>query len=105
VTYSGSTKELAEHGGFAHDDNNVMMLLSNPSFRPTTATTPVTTAQVALAILKVLALNPQALRSIREKGYQGASEVLVQRQRRLSLLTKRQATFKKSAALKPCTSF
>ena len=33
VTYSGSTKKLAEHGGFAHDDVNVMTLLSNPGSR------------------------------------------------------------------------
>lgn len=26
VTYSSSSKKLAEHGGFAHDDVNVMML-------------------------------------------------------------------------------
>ena len=34
VTYSGSTKKQAEHGGFSHDDVNVMILLSNPSFNP-----------------------------------------------------------------------
>ncbi len=33
VTYSGSSAKLAEHGGFAHDDTNVMLLLSNPSFQ------------------------------------------------------------------------
>ena len=33
VTYSGSTKKLAEHGGFAHDDTNVMLLIANPSLR------------------------------------------------------------------------
>jgi hypothetical protein len=33
VTYSGSTAKLAEHGGFAHDDTNVVLLLSNPSFQ------------------------------------------------------------------------
>ena len=32
VTYSGSSKKPAEHGGFSHDDTNVIMLLSNPSF-------------------------------------------------------------------------
>ncbi len=32
VTYSGSGKKQAEHGGFSHDDTNVIMLLSNPSF-------------------------------------------------------------------------
>jgi hypothetical protein len=30
VTYSGSGKKLAEHGGFSHDDTNVMMVLSHP---------------------------------------------------------------------------
>jgi len=34
VTYSGSTAKLAEHGGFAHDDTNVVLLLSYPSFEP-----------------------------------------------------------------------
>src|SRR5215472_10340603 len=29
VTYSGSSKKLAEHGGFSHDDTNVMILVSN----------------------------------------------------------------------------
>ena len=32
VTYSGSKAKQAEHGGFAHDDTNVVLLLSNPSF-------------------------------------------------------------------------
>jgi len=31
-------------------------------------TTPITTTQVALTILKVLELNPQALRSVGEEG-------------------------------------
>jgi hypothetical protein len=57
VTYSGSTKKLAERGGFAHDDTNVMMLLSNPSLRPHTVTIPVTTMQVAPTILKELGLD------------------------------------------------
>ena len=33
VTYSGSKAKLSEHGGFAHDDTNVILLLSNPSFQ------------------------------------------------------------------------
>jgi hypothetical protein len=70
VTYSGSTKKLAEHGGFSHDDTNVMMLLSNPSLknRGATVTTPVTTTQVAPTILKELGLNPLALRSVQLEG-------------------------------------
>ena len=31
VVYTGSTKKQAEHGGFAHDDTNVMLLVSNPA--------------------------------------------------------------------------
>jgi Type I phosphodiesterase / nucleotide pyrophosphatase len=68
VTYSGSTKKLAEHGGFSHDDTNVMMLLSNPSLRRTTVTIPVTTMQVAPTILKVLGLPPSDLQSVVKEG-------------------------------------
>ncbi len=68
VTYSGSTKKLAEHGGFAHDDTNVMMLLSNPMFTATTVTTPVQTMEVAPTILKALGLNPNALQSVQQEG-------------------------------------
>ena len=46
VTYSGSTKKLAEHGGFSRDDTNVILLVSNPSFRRETVTTAVQTAQI-----------------------------------------------------------
>jgi hypothetical protein len=41
VVYTGSSKKLAEHGGFAPDDTNVIMLLSNPRFAPKTITGPV----------------------------------------------------------------
>jgi len=65
VTYSGSGKKLAEHGGFSRDDTNVIMLVSNPSFRPTTVTTPVETLQVAPTILMLLGLDPNALQAVR----------------------------------------
>ena len=68
VTYSGSSKKLAEHGGFSHDDTNVMMLVSNPSIRGNTVTIPVTTMQVAPTILKALGLNPGALQSVQQEG-------------------------------------
>ena len=68
VTYSGSTKKLAEHGGFAHDDTNVMLLVSNPGIRARTVTIPVTTMQVAPSILKALGLNPSALQSVQQEG-------------------------------------
>ncbi|HEV2425144.1 MAG TPA: alkaline phosphatase family protein [Terriglobia bacterium] len=68
VTYSGSGKKQAEHGGFAHDDTNVMMLLANPGLTATTFTTPVQTMEVAPTILKVLGLNPNALQSVQQEG-------------------------------------
>lgn len=68
VTYSGSTSKLAEHGGFAHDDTNVVMLLSNPNFAPRTVNAGVGTAQVAPTILRALGLNPSALEAVRVEG-------------------------------------
>ena len=67
VTYSGSTKKLAEHGGFAHDDVNVMLLLSNPSFAPETVTTPVETLQIAPTILQALGLDPNQLQAVQKE--------------------------------------
>ena len=67
VTYSGSTAKLAEHGGFSHDDTNVMILLSNPNFQPRTITSPVETMQVAPTILKALGLEPNLLQAVRQE--------------------------------------
>jgi hypothetical protein len=39
VVYTGSAKKQAEHGGLSRDDTNVMILVSNPEFRPNTVTT------------------------------------------------------------------
>ena len=41
VIYTSSSKKQEEHGGFAHDDTNVMMLFSNPSFKPNYVNAPV----------------------------------------------------------------
>ncbi len=68
VTYSGSTKKLAEHGGFSHDDTNVIMVLSNPGLDAKTVTSPVETMQVAPTILKALGLDPNALQSVVLEG-------------------------------------
>jgi hypothetical protein len=65
-----SFKKLAEHGGFSHDDTNVMMLLSNPSFSPMTVTSPVETTQVAPTILMALRLDPNKLTAVLEEGTQ-----------------------------------
>jgi Type I phosphodiesterase / nucleotide pyrophosphatase len=68
VTYSGSHAKQAEHGGFAHDDINVMLLVSNPDFRAQTVHAEVGTAQVAPTILQALGLDPSALDAVRIEG-------------------------------------
>ncbi len=70
VVYSGSAKKLAEHGGFAHDDTNVIALLSNPSFAKRTVTSPVETAQVAPTILEALGLDPNSLEAVQKEHTQ-----------------------------------
>jgi len=68
VVYTGSTKKQAEHGGFALDDTNVMLLVSNPSLEARSITTFVETTQVAPTILKVLGLDPSKLDAVRKEG-------------------------------------
>jgi len=70
VTYSNSKKKLAEHGGFAHDDVNVIMLVSNPSFKSQTITSPAETAQVAPTILQALRLDPNQLQAVQKEHTQ-----------------------------------
>ena len=68
VVYTGNLKKQSEHGGFAHDDTNVMLLVSNPSLAGRTVNSFVETAQVAPTILQLLGLNPNALDAVREEG-------------------------------------
>ncbi len=68
VVYTGSSKKQAEHGGFSHDDTNVIMLLSHPSFKAKTVNSPVETTQVAPTILEALGLNPNKLDAVRMEG-------------------------------------
>ena len=68
VTYTGSSKKLEEHGGFSHDDTNVVLMLSNPSFSGATIFTGVETKQVAPTILKALGLDPASLQAVQIEG-------------------------------------
>jgi hypothetical protein len=68
VVYTGSSKKDAEHGGFSRDDTNVMTLLSNPDFAPSTVTVGVQTAQIAPTILTALGLKPSKLESVQQEG-------------------------------------
>ena len=70
VVYTGGTKKIAEHGGFAHDDTTVMMLVSNSGLSPVIINSPVETAQVAPTILALLGLNPNALIAVQQEGTQ-----------------------------------
>jgi hypothetical protein len=68
VVYTGSSKKQAEHGGFSHDDTNVMLLLAYPWLTPRTINAPVETMQVAPTILSALGLDPSSLQSVRIEG-------------------------------------
>jgi hypothetical protein len=70
VTYSNSKKKQAEHGGFAHDDTNVIMLVANPNVHSSTITSRVETAQVAPTILEALRLDPNSLQAVQQEGTQ-----------------------------------
>ena len=68
VVYTGNLKKQSEHGGFAWDDTNVMLLVSNLHMTARTVHSFVETAQVAPTILKILGLNPRALDAVRQEG-------------------------------------
>jgi hypothetical protein len=78
VTYSGSTTMIGDHGGFAHDDTNVILMVSNPSFTPQTVSVGTATAQVAPTIVQALGLNPAALDAVKAEGTPVLPEVLAQ---------------------------
>lgn len=68
AVYTGSLKKQAEHGGFALDDTNVMLLVANPALRARTVTSAVETTQVAPTILRLLGLDPSRLDAVRIEG-------------------------------------
>jgi hypothetical protein len=68
VIYTGSTKKQAEHGGFAQDDTNVIMLVSNSSFQASTVDSFVETTQVAPTILQALGLDTSRLDAVKKEG-------------------------------------
>jgi hypothetical protein len=78
VTYSGSTTMIGDHGGFGHDDTNVMLLVANPAFTAQTVSATTRTAQVAPTILQALGLNPEALGAAKAEGTSALPGVGVQ---------------------------
>ena len=75
VTYSGSTTMIGDHGGFGHDDTNVILLVANPAFTAQTVSATTRTAQVAPTILKALGLSPEALDAVEAEGTRSLPEV------------------------------
>jgi hypothetical protein len=65
--YTGGSK-IAEHGGFNEDDTHVALIVSHPDFDEEKINVPVTTAQIAPTILKVLGLDPNALEAVRAEN-------------------------------------
>jgi len=68
VVYTGGDKKQSEHGGYAWDDTNVMLLVSNPHIDARTVHSFVETAQVAPTILQILGLDPSKLDAVRMEG-------------------------------------
>jgi hypothetical protein len=68
VVYTDNLKKQSEHGGYAWDDTNVMLLVSNPGIKANTITSFVETSQVAPTILKALGLDPNQLDAVKSEG-------------------------------------
>lgn len=68
VIYTGGKAKVAEHGGFANDDRNVLLLVSNPALKPSTFYGQVETRQIAPTILNALGLNPNQLQAVQQEG-------------------------------------
>jgi hypothetical protein len=64
VVYTGGMAKVAEHGGFAYDDRNVLLIVSNPRYKSSTYIDQVETRQIAPTIVKALGLNPSELQAV-----------------------------------------
>jgi hypothetical protein len=78
MTYIPPGSAVGDHGGFAHDDTNVILLVANPCFKAQTVSAPTATIQVAPTILKALGLDPKALDAVKAEGTPVLPEVAAQ---------------------------
>jgi hypothetical protein len=67
VIYTGGTAKVSEHGGFAYDDRNVLLIVSNPKYKSSTFNDQVETRQIAPTIVKALGLDPTLLSAVRSE--------------------------------------
>ncbi len=69
VVYTGKQGKIAEHGGAGGQDRHVPLVVSGAAIdRHGTVDAPVETTRIAPTILKLLGLNPRALRAVRSEG-------------------------------------
>jgi hypothetical protein len=68
VVYTGGTSKVSEHGGFANDDRNVLLIVSNSSYTPSVYTGVVETRQVAPTVLEALGFDPSSLQAVQKEG-------------------------------------
>jgi hypothetical protein len=67
--YTGSKAKVAEHGGGAHADLNVALLVAGGDDEGgATISTPVQTTQIAPTVLRALHLDPQQLQAVQAEG-------------------------------------
>jgi hypothetical protein len=78
MTYAGSSSQIGDHGGFSHDDTNVMLLVSNPSFNAQIVSDATATTQVAPTVLTALGLDPTLLDAVKQEGTQTLPGVVTQ---------------------------
>jgi hypothetical protein len=67
VVYTGGKAKVSEHGGFAYDDRNVLLIVSNPKYKASTFNDQVETRQIAPTIVKALGLDPNLLSAVRSE--------------------------------------
>jgi len=67
VIYTGGTGKVAEHGGFAYDDRNVVLIVSNPKYKSSTFNDQVETRQIAPTIIKALGMDPNLLQAVQSE--------------------------------------
>jgi len=67
VVYTGGKAKVSEHGGFAYDDRNVLLVVSNPKYKAATFNDQVETRQIAPTILKALGLDPNQLSAVKSE--------------------------------------
>jgi hypothetical protein len=68
AVYTGGTSKVSEHGRFANDDRNVLLIVSNVGYTPSVYTRVVETRQVAPTVLEAPGFDPSSLQAVQKEG-------------------------------------